>query len=414
MLYNLSILLYQSAIKLASLWNPKARLWVEGRQHWRTRYRTLLDNAAGKKRVWIHCASLGEFEQGRPVLEEIRSCYPNSFIVLSFFSPSGFEIRKHYNQADAVIYLPADTPANARDFLDIIRPDLAIFVKYEYWLNYLEEMGRRDIPVLMISAIFRPGQVFFKWYGGKWKKVLHSIRMFFVQEPESGRLLEQAGISHYVTSGDTRFDRVLAVKKSFNPVDIVERFCENAPVIVAGSTWEEDEEAWRHYANAHRGTKFIIAPHEIYEARIKTAEKLFSNTVRYAQLVNGPANDQAHLLIVDNIGLLSKLYHYGDICYVGGGFGNGIHNILEAAVYGKPIVFGPEFEKFKEARDLIELGAAFSINSALELEEIVTKLMGDPKLREKAADIARAYVQEKSGATGTILEFIQEKRLLTN
>jgi 3-deoxy-D-manno-octulosonic-acid transferase len=219
----------------------------------------LLAKASGKKRVWIHCASLGEFEQGRPVIEEIRKNHPDVFIVLSFFSPSGYEIRKNYQQADAVVYLPPDTPSNAREFLNIIDPQLVIFVKYEYWLNYLEEMHARKIPMLMVSAIFRPGQVFFRWYGQRWKNVLQKVGHFFVQDPDSTELLDRAGVNHYTLSGDTRFDRVIAIRDQFTPVDAVEKFCGNAKVVVAGSTWEEDEEVWDHYSNIHPETKFIIA-----------------------------------------------------------------------------------------------------------------------------------------------------------
>jgi 3-deoxy-D-manno-octulosonic-acid transferase len=435
-------LFYAAAIKLASLWNPKARLWVSGRKNWRLRYQQTIAPAAGKKRVWIHCASLGEFEQGRPVLEEIRQCHPDAYIVLSFFSPSGYEIRKHYEQADAVIYLPSDTPRNASDYLDIIQPDLAVFIKYEYWLNYLEEMGRRKIPVLMVSAIFRPDQVFFRWYGQRWRKVLHNISMFFVQNEASGKLLKEAGIDHFTVSGDTRFDRVVAVRETFSAIEPVAQFCGSSRVVVAGSTWSEDEEIWDHYANTNPETKFIIAPHEVYERHLKSIEKLFKKSTRYSELIKtwtsmdahgtnkddqgtgrsahttdkdarGP-NGDAHVLIIDNIGLLSRLYHYADICYVGGGFGGGIHNILEAAVHGKPVIFGPEHAKFREAVDLIEAGAAFTVSSAIELEETVTMLIHDDALRKQASERSLAYVLGKSGATKNVLDFIQEKRLLTS
>ncbi len=373
-----------------------------------------MGKANGKKRIWVHCASLGEFEQGRPVIEEIRKSYSDVFIVLSFFSPSGYEIRKNYDQADAVVYLPPDTVSNARQFLDIIEPELVIFIKYEYWLNYMELMGSRKIPVLMVSAIFRPGQVFFRWYGQRWKSLLHKISHFFVQDPRSAELLERAGVQHFTLSGDTRFDRVITIRNKFEPVEAVEKFCGNAKVVVAGSTWEEDEEVWDHYANIHPETIFIIAPHEVYEAHLRQIGKLFRDNTRYSLLLAGHTNGNAHVLIIDNIGMLSRLYHYADICYVGGGFGNGIHNILEAAVHGKPVIFGPEYEKFREATDMLELGAAFTVSSALELEEIASKLMNNDDLRKSAAEKALQYVESKAGATEKIMAYIQEKRLLTS
>jgi 3-deoxy-D-manno-octulosonic-acid transferase len=374
----------------------------------------LLEKASGKQRVWIHCASLGEFEQGRPVIEEIRKNYPNVFIVLSFFSPSGYEIRKNFEQADAVVYLPPDTGSNAREFLNIIDPQLVIFVKYEYWLNYLEEVHARKIPILMVSAIFRPGQVFFRWYGQRWKNLLRKISHFFIQDPDSTELLKRAGVNHYTLSGDTRFDRVIAIADKFSPIDIVEQFCGGSKVVVAGSTWEEDEEVWDHYSNIHPETKFIIAPHEVYEGHLKSIEKLFKGSIRYSSLLNGSTNGNEHVLIIDNIGMLSRLYHYADITYVGGGFGAGIHNILEAAVHGKPVIFGPEYEKFREAVDMLDQGAAFTVSSALELEKTASELFLNDELRREAAEKAIQYVRSKSGATGKIMAHIQENRLLTS
>jgi 3-deoxy-D-manno-octulosonic-acid transferase len=414
LLYNLSIFFYSLAVQLASLWNPKARAWVDGRKDWKTRYIQLLDKASGKKRVWIHCASLGEFEQGRPVIEEIRARHPDACIILSFFSPSGYEIRKNYELADAVVYLPADTSTNARAFLDIINPHLVIFVKYEYWLNYLELMHNRKIPVLLISAIFRPGQVFFKWYGKRWRDVLGKITHFFVQDERSGELLRQAGVVHYSVSGDTRFDRVISIRDKFSPIPLIGNFCADSQVVVAGSTWEEDEEVWDHFCNVHPDTKFIIAPHEIYEGHLKSIEKLFKRSIRYSVFSETGRSESANALIIDNIGMLSRLYHYASIAYVGGGFGAGIHNILEAAVHGKPVIFGPEHEKFREALDLLDIGAAFSISSAFELEKLAAELLENEGRRHEACVKARQYVESKAGATGKIMDYIQAKRLLTN
>lgn len=414
MFYSLAIHLYSLAIQLVSLWNPKARLWVTGRKEWRTRYIDLMSGAAGKKRVWVHCASLGEFEQGRPVIEALRKSYPEVFIVLSFFSPSGYEIRKNYEQADAVLYLPADTVSNARDFLQIVQPSLAIFVKYEYWLNYLEEMHARRIPVLMVSAIFRPEQVFFRWYGARWRQVLQKISHLFVQDEQSGELLRNAGITHYSISGDTRFDRVISIRDQFSPIPMIEKFCAGSRVVVAGSTWEEDEEIWDHYSNVHPETRFIIAPHEIYEGHLKTIEKLFKRTIRFSEYSKSGDSGDANVLIIDNIGMLSRLYHYAYITYVGGGFGAGIHNILEAAVHGKPVIFGPEYEKFREAVELLDMGAAFTVSSALELEKIASELLEDDLMREDACRKALQYVGSMAGATEKVMIYIQEKRLLTS
>jgi 3-deoxy-D-manno-octulosonic-acid transferase len=316
--------------------------------------------------------------------------------------------------ADAVVYLPADTKSNAIRFLDIIDPQLVIFVKYEYWLNYLEQMHNRKIPVLLVSAIFRPGQVFFSWYGKRWRDVLGKISHFFVQDEASAQLLKQVGVSHYSVSGDTRFDRVISIRDKFSPIRLIEKFCGDSQVVVAGSTWEEDEEVWDHFCNIHPETKFIIAPHEIYEGHLKSIEKLFRRSIRYSRYAETGTFGDANALIIDNIGMLSKLYHYASIAYVGGGFGAGIHNILEAAVHAKPVIFGPEHEKFREAMDMLDLGAAFSISSALELEKLATELLEDEVRRKDACVNALQYVESRAGATGKILHYIQEKRLLTN
>jgi 3-deoxy-D-manno-octulosonic-acid transferase len=405
-------MMYSAAIGLASQWNPKARLWVDGRKNWREKLKEAMASAGGRRTVWVHCASLGEFEQGRPVIEAIRRQHEEVFIVLSFFSPSGYEVRKNYEGADHVCYLPPDTRANARDFLDLVQPSLVIFVKYEYWLNLISEIRDRGIALLMISAIFRPGQVFFRWYGGKWRKALTMVDHFFVQDDRSAVLLGQLNVNGYTKSGDTRFDRVISIRDNFTPVPGIEEFCGGSQVIVAGSTWEEDEEAWDHYANTNGELRFIIAPHEVYEGHLRSIEKLFRDTIRYSSFSKN-ANSAARVLVIDNIGMLSRLYHYADICYIGGGFGAGIHNILEAAVHGKPVIFGPEYEKFLEAVEMIEEGAAFSISSALELEETVKGLLADREKLACASAKARAYVEGKAGATDKIMDYIQEKRLLT-
>jgi 3-deoxy-D-manno-octulosonic-acid transferase len=402
--YNIFLLLYNVGVRFVALWNSKARLWLAGRQ-------------AGvqllKADVWMHCASLGEFEQGRPLLEEIRKQHPQARILLTFFSPSGYEVRKNYSGADQVAYLPMDSKKAANNFLDDVQPALVLWVKYEYWYYYLIELKKRNIPTLLVSGIFRKDQPFFKWYGRLHRYMLESFTHFFVQTSESKELLRQIAFTHNVTvSGDTRFDRVISIAEEFSAIQPVEDFCGNHPVIVAGSTWTEDEEELDHYANTHPEIRFIIAPHEVHEEHIKQIEKLFHRTVRFSALrdMSGDAN----VLIIDNVGMLSKLYRYATITYVGGGFGeDGVHNVLEAAVYGKPVVIGPEYDKYVEAVELVEAGGAFSIENALELEEQLNALLNEAEHYKRACEAARNYVVEKKGATAAILRFIQEKRLFT-
>ena len=446
LLYKLFLWLYAGGIRIAALWNPKARLWAKGRKNWQlvvgswqsavssgqlavgnkhtgVRNPELGDDsellANDLKLIWMHCASLGEFEQGRPLLESIRTIYPHYKIVLTFFSPSGYEIRKNYTGADLVLYLPMDSPANANKFIDAINPSLVLWVKYEYWYYYLTDLKERDIPVLLISGIFRQSQPFFKWYGGLWKKILKNFDHLFVQTKNSEQLLYTIGINENITvTGDTRFDRVVTIAEQWEKLaEPIEKFCEGHPVIVAGSTWEEDEEELIHFARAYPAIRFIFAPHEVSKERINDLQKEFPQALLYSSLINRQLCTVIHsnVLIIDAIGILSRLYRYASIAYVGGGFNeSGIHNILEAAVYGKPIVFGPEYEKFAEANDLIDAGAAFSFENALELEALLNKLLNKPVLLEQSGHIAREYVYKNKGATEMILNYIQRKRLLTS
>ena len=412
--YHLSIFLLTSGIRLAAAWNPKARAWVKGRAGVLDKVEAVMKDVKETKRIWIHCASLGEFEQGRPVLESLRRQYPQCFILLSFYSPSGYEVRKNYVHADQVFYLPADTVSNAEKFIEQVKPTLVIFVKYEYWLNYFRILQRKGIPLLMISAIFQTDQVFFKWYGGIWRKALSCVNYFFVQNMESGELLAKQGISNYSVVGDTRFDRVISIAENFEDIPLVRQFCGTGFVIVAGSTWPEDEEVWAHIANNRKDIKFILAPHELYEDNLKNTSKLFHRIILYSALENGVSADESNILVIDNFGLLSRLYHYADICFIGGGFGNGIHNILEAAVHGKPLLFGPVCQKFQEALDLLDLGGAQTVESAIELEKVVGQLLNNPDERKERGYVCRNYVQGKAGATSKILQYIQENRLLTS
>ncbi|MHA4809624.1 3-deoxy-D-manno-octulosonic acid transferase [Flavitalea flava] len=451
--YHVFLWLYKTGIFLITPWNRKAKLWREGRRDILNRIRAEMagdpdmgnvkpkgsedrsitgqgTGKAGKKQViWMHCASLGEFEQGRPVLESLKQMAPESKVVLTFFSPSGYEIRKDYSGADHIFYLPLDSRRNARKFIDYVGPDLVLWVKYDYWFYYLVELKKRNIPALLISGVFRPDQPFFKWYGRLHRYMLECFRHLFVQTEESKKLLGKLGLSENVSiGGDTRFDRVVEIAEEFEAIPAIGAFCRDFPVIVAGSTWEEDEEELDHFANTHPEYRFIIAPHEIGEARLQEVEKLFRHAVRYSQWTADDPREvlagrisatdtgsEANVLIIDNIGMLSRLYSYATIAYVGGGFGSdGVHNVLEAAVYGKPVVFGPVIEKYIEVLELVDCGGGLVIDSALEAESVFNRLLGDPEQCRLAGEASRNYVLTKKGATEKVTGYIQAKRLLTN
>ena len=374
----------------------------------------------------MHCASLGEFEQGRPVIESLRKIYPDITVIISFFSPSGYEIRKDYGGADHIFYLPMDSAIHAKRWLDLVNPSLVLWIKYDYWYYYLRELRKRKIPALLVSPLFRTDQPFFKWYGNIHRLMLDSFHAFFVQNEKSKVLLETLGIQHSVfVSGDTRFDRVIDIAEALEPLPMIAEFCGSHPVIVAGSTWEEDEEELDHYANTHPEIRFIIAPHEIEEDHLKDIENLFRSTVRYSVLENhlkSTAKRQAQIpnglpnvLLIDNIGMLARLYHYAHICYVGGGFGDdGVHNVLEAAVYQKPVITGPVIEKYFEVMELAEAGGVIIIDNALEAESVFTRLFKNEEEYAFHARQARDYVYARRGATEKIIRYIQENRLLTS
>jgi len=426
LVYNFFLLLYRIAATLISPWNPKAKLWKNGRTNLFKHLQSAviekgLQPLNGRQLVWMHCASLGEFEQGRPVIEGLRVLHPQIKILITFFSPSGYEIRKNYAGADHICYLPMDSPSNARNFLELVKPDLVLWVKYEYWYYFLRETKGRNIPLILISGLFRKDQPFFKWYGSLHRKMLTSFRHLFVQGQSSADLLKTLRDLPPVTvSGDTRFDRVSAIAESFVPIDEIAAFCKSYPVIVAGSTWQEDEEELDHYANTHPDLRFIIAPHEIDEAHLKSTESLFRKTVRfsrwkthYTNTTISASSSAPNVLIIDNIGMLARLYHYATITYVGGGFGNdGIHNILEAAVHGKPVFFGPVFDKFSEAIDLLECGGAYTVENALVLEKTMNALLNDPVEYSEACKAAFRYTQQNRGATKMILDYIQTEKLI--
>lgn len=398
--YNLGIHLYTCGIKLASRFNEKAALWVRGR---RDLLGQLHRSVSGERIIWIHAASLGEFEQGRPVMEAIREQYPLYRILLTFFSPSGYEIRRNYQGADWVFYLPADTPRNVRRFLDAVRPQAAIFIKYEFWLNYLSELAERGVPTYIISAVFRRDSVFFRPYGKIFRRALGTFRRIFVQDEDSRRLLAGIGMRNVSVAGDTRFDRVAKIASGAKDLPVIADFAGRGQVLVAGSTWEPDEELLVRLINDNPSVKFIVAPHEMDEKRIvRLMESVQGGVVRYTEYEKSAAGSECRLLVVDTIGILSSVYGYGSYAYIGGGFGVGIHNTLEAAAFGIPVAFGPNYGKFREAAELIEAGAARSVSSYPELASWLKELEAKGAY-DSASSAADGYVHSRCGATDVIL-----------
>ena len=412
-LYNIAIWFYCLAVRVVAMFNPKVRLMWQGEQ---VAFDKIRGNVVdGDRVVWVHAASLGEFEQGRPLIEKLKRENPEYKIVLTFFSPSGYEVRKNYVGADVICYLPLDTVGNARRFVDLVKPEKVVFVKYEFWLNYLRELRHRGVETYIISAIFRPGQVFFKWYGGLFREGLKAFKTLFVQNEESKELLKGIGVENVVVAGDTRFDRVVDVVAMAKRLEIVESFVGirneelgmRNGVLVVGSSWGPDEELLAEYINSRAGrVKMIIAPHEVREERIKElTERL---TCKYA-LYNeecGMRNEElkdVDVLVINIIGLLSSIYQYGQVAYIGGGFGVGIHNTLEAAAWGMPVVFGPNYKKFKEACELIECGAARSIETK---EECFAALDEFFERNAEPANAATEYVSSHVGATNLIYKNI--------
>ncbi len=406
--YNAGIRGYQLAVRLAAPFNEKAALWVKGRKNIRKQIAQI--QRKGERLVWFHAASLGEFEQGRPVMEALKAAEPSTRILLTFFSPSGYEIRKNYAGADYILYLPSDTPGNARFFVEQLKPDAAVFIKYEFWYNYLHELYKNHIPVYLISAIFRPGQPFFKSWGTLHRRMLGFFNRLFVQDEESVQLLDSIGIRNAQRTGDTRFDRVKQIAGAAKEIERVKLFCNGLPAVVCGSTWPPDEDILLDYINNDNSAyKWIITPHEIGESHIKAIlEKCKKKVVRYTD-ENASLADY-EVLIVDYIGLLSSIYRYGQISYIGGGFGVGIHNTLEAAVYGIPVIFGPKYQKFKEAVSLIREGGAFSISNGEQLREVLNSLIQTPAIAETAGQKALNYVDSQLGATEIIVKELTQKQ----
>jgi 3-deoxy-D-manno-octulosonic-acid transferase len=372
----------------------------------------------GARVVWMHCSSLGEFEQGRPVLEEIRSKYPEYKLLVTFFSPSGYEVQKDYSGADWIFYLPMDGSRNARRFLDIVHPSLVIFVKYDLWYFYLKEIKKNNIPLLLVSALFTHQMVFFKWYGRLQRKMLKYFTHFFVQNEESKKLLDDMGLINSTIAGDTRYDRVTEIAAENRSIAEIERFMQNSKLIIAGSTWPDDDNILQtaFLRMSDLPVKLLIAPHELSEKNLLRLESLFKDSVRFSLIANG--NDSlynAKVLIIDNIGMLSRIYKYGVVCYVGGGLTNyGVHNVLEAAVYSKPVIIGPYYKKYIEAIGLVNSGGAIVVHNENDLTDQVKRLLTDKEYADRTSAASGAFVRKYTGASGKVLNYIQEKRLLIN
>ena len=400
-MYELVICLYTLGVAVVSLFNPKARkMWKGGHDAFRVLREQVRPDS---QYVWFHAASLGEFEQGRPIIERLRAEHPEYKILLTFFSPSGYEVRKNYEGADIVCYLPLDTYFSARRFLSLVRPKAAFFIKYEFWWNYLHILKRRGIPVYSVSSIFREGQVVFRWYGKTFSNVLKCFTHFFVQNDESRRLLARLGITNVSITGDTRFDRVLQIKRQAKKLPLVEAFKQDYKVFVAGSSWPPDEDIFIRYFNERRDWKLIIAPHVIGEDHLRQImSKLERKTVRLTKATEADVRE-ADCLIVDCFGLLSSIYGYGDVAYIGGGFGVGIHNVLEAAVWGMPVIFGPNNKRFQEAQGLKACGGGIEIDSYEQFAAVMDTYVADKKALEEDSAKAAGYVADNAGATDGIL-----------
>jgi 3-deoxy-D-manno-octulosonic-acid transferase len=417
--YNIFLWVFKAGIHIASLFSTKASKWVQGRKGLFDKLARAIP--ADEKVIWMHCASLGEFEQGRPLLEKMKEKYPDYRFLLTFFSPSGYEVQKNYKGADWVFYLPSDGPHNARRFLEIVHPSLVIFVKYEFWYYYLKKIKYRNIPLVLVSALFRKDMSFFSWYGGLQRKMLSRFDHLFVQNESSAELIKGIGLANICSvSGDTRFDRVAAIADRFEPIPLVEEFCHNSTVLVAGSTWPDDETilAGAFHELTGFSLKMIIAPHEIGEKNIQDLEKKFPEAVRFSAAKPGSLQKEK-VLIIDNIGMLSRLYKYGWLTYIGGGLmKNGVHNVLEAAVYNKIVLFGPYYQKYTEAIGLVKSGGGISFTDEAKdghaLKLLIETLADDEPEYQLRSNAAGDFVKSHRGATGKILHYFQEKRLLTS
>lgn len=406
-IYNFLVLLVGNILKVVALFQPKIQLFVSGRKNTFSELETKL--SSDKENIWMHVASLGEFEQGLPILERLRKQFPDHRLILTFFSPSGYEVKKNTSAADVVVYLPMDTISNAKRFLNLAQPEFALFVKYEIWPNYLKELKQRNIPTFLVSALFSKRQIYFKPYGGFMRRSLTTFSQFFVQDNSSKALLQSIGFENCTVSGDTRLDRVSEILKRDNQLDFMTEFKNNHPCLVAGSTWPEDEELLIPYINrSDSNFKFVIAPHEIKEAHIsKILAAMQKKTICYSEMDNKNLKDY-DVLVVDTIGLLTKIYSYADMAYVGGGFATGLHNTMEPAVFGVPIIIGPKYHGFKEAEDLVANGGILSVSSQTEFYKVMDTFITDAQQREQVGAINANYINTNVGAADRIIVSISK------
>lgn len=413
-LYSLALHCYAAAASLAARRSGKVKEMIAGQKSAVGDMRRALSRLGEDGfDVWIHASSLGEFEQARPLIERLRRDNPQKSILLSFYSPSGYRPRRNYGKVDAVVYMPFDTPGRVREFLDVARPKMAIFVKYEFWGNFLCELRRRQVPTYIISSIFRPSQMFFKWWGGWSRRMLRSFDRLYVQDENSRRLLESIGVANVTVAGDTRFDRVTDIMNKSVSVPVVEKFVENSPfTLIVGSSWQPDEQLYIPWLLDHPETKAVVAPHEFDEARLQGLLSAFKGRARLLSELKSPSDlrGDEQVIIVDCFGLLSSIYRYGDVAWIGGGFGVSIHNINEAAVYDMPVVFGPKHEKFKEAADLLALGGAFEVKDAADAKAVLDRMSTDGESRHAAGKEAGEYIKANLGATDIIYSDLFPKR----
>jgi 3-deoxy-D-manno-octulosonic-acid transferase len=405
-IYNLIVITVAQLLKIIALFSPKMKLFVDGRK---TVFETLADNIqTSDKTIWFHAASLGEYEQGLPVIEKVKQQYPNHKIIITFFSPSGYEVRKNNTVADVTVYLPLDTISNAKQFLKVVHPEMVFFIKYEFWPNYLNELKNQNIKTYLISGIFREKQAFFKWYGEFYRNALKTFDYFFVQNDSSKTLLQSIGFNNVKVSGDTRFDRVVTILEKDNTLDFIAAFKNNQPTIVIGSSWPKDEELLINYINnSAESVKFIIAPHNIKAEQIKNIKsQITKSSVLFSEKDTVDVSNYA-VFVIDTIGILTKIYSYADIAYVGGGFGNpGVHNILEPATFGIPVVIGPNYSHFSEATALVNLEGCLTIQNQTQLNEAFDLLLQNEDERLEKGHICSTFVQMNKGATQTIMSHI--------
>ena len=408
-LYNFSLRLYNLALWIASMFNARAKAWIQGRKSWKEDLVSKVREFGNAETVWFHCASLGEFEQGRPLIEELLERFPKYKIIVSFFSPSGYTIRRNYKHANAVVYLPLDTPANAKFWVGTVKPRVAFFIKYEYWFNFLIELKEHNIPVVFASAVFREKQLFFQWYGSWFRSQLENIHWFFVQNESSGGLIQSLGFENVTITGDTRFDRVSETAVHAGEFPLVKRFCGDANIIMGGSTWPKDEAMLIPLIRVGSDKiKFILATHDVSPSRIHSLEhSLEMPSVRYSNL-NDVNAESTRILIIDTIGILSQLYQYAHLAFIGGAFGSGLHNILEAVVFGIPVFFGPKHDKFWEAAALIKKGGAFEIKNIEDFDGIAIGLFSDPEKYKRASTTCLNFIEENRGATKLIIDATDE------